>query len=51
MIKIQERAGELVNPTVFSTGPSTRSRSIEASGRVFVGGDEPPAEVRRTATF
>lgn len=38
VIKMERVAGQFVNPTVFSTGPSTSVAVDRATGRVFVGG-------------
>jgi hypothetical protein len=43
VIKMERAGASYVNPTVFSTGPSSSVAVDRASGRVFVGGDEPPA--------
>jgi hypothetical protein len=40
VIKFMNVAGELVSPTVFSTGPSSAVAVDRSSGRVFVGGRE-----------
>jgi hypothetical protein len=44
VIKMDRVGASYVNPTIFSTGPSGSVAVDRASGRVFVGGDEPPAE-------
>src|SRR5215213_54935 len=44
VIKMDRVGASYVNPTVFSTGPSSSVAVDRASGRVFVGGFEPPAE-------
>ena len=40
VIKFMNVAGELVSPTVFSTGPSSAVAVDRSTGRVFVGGRE-----------
>jgi hypothetical protein len=44
VIKMERVGAVYMNPTVFSTGPSSTVAVDRATGRVFVGGDEPPAE-------
>ena len=44
VIKMNRVGTSYVTPTVFSTGPSASVAVDRDSGRVFVGGDEPPEE-------
>ena len=44
VIKMERVGASYVNPTIFGAGPSSSVAVDRASGRVFVGGDEPPAE-------